>query len=124
MRRILLIENAAEHEHLAQSLRADGYEVTEVKGREAVVQLLQVLHERRDEVTLPDMIIGDAEQSGGPGLDLLIEAQNLREGMPVILLSDAPDVDLQREIDRLQPKCVFFSPPEAEAVRDAARKLC
>lgn len=125
MRRILLIENAAEHEHLARSLREDGYEVTEVQGREAVVALLHMLHEHRDEVTsLPDIIIGDAEQSGGPGLDLLIEAQNLREGLPVILLSDAPDVDLQREIERLQPKCVFFSPPEADAVREAARKLC
>lgn len=124
MRRILLIENAGEHRQLAQCLREDGYEVTEVCGRDACAELLHVLHERRDDLTLPDMIIGDAEQSGGPGLDLLLEAQNLRDGLPVILLSDAPDLDLFREADALQPKYVFFSPAEIDAVREAAKRLC
>lgn len=119
---ILLVENGAEHEQLAESLRADGHSVTEVTGREHLAALLELLHEQ-GEADLPDVIIGDAEQSGGPGLDLLLEAQGLRGNTPVILLSDAPDVDLLREAEALQAAYVFFSPAEVNALRRATRRL-
>jgi DNA-binding NtrC family response regulator len=120
---ILLVENSEEHTELAESLRADGHQVTEVAGREHLVALLEVLHERQHPGTMPDLIIGDAEQSGGPGLDLLIEAQRLRDGTPVILLSEAPDVDLLREAEALRAAYVFFSPAEVNALRHATKRL-
>jgi DNA-binding NtrC family response regulator len=120
---VLLVENSDAHTELADSLRADGHQVTEVTGREHLTALLEVLHEREHPVKLPDVIIGDAEQSGGPGLDLLLEAQGLGAGTPVILLSDAPDVDLLREAEALRAAYVFFSPAEVNALRQATKRL-
>ena len=119
---ILLAENSEAHNGLADSLRADGHQVTEVAGSEHLMALLEVLHERQAS-SGPDQHISDAEQSGEPGPDLLLEAQKLRDGTPVVVLSDAPDVELLREAEALRAAYVFFNPEEVNALRHATRRL-
>ena len=66
---------------------------------------------------LPDVIITDADQSGGPGLDLLMKAHGLDGGTPVILLTDAADLELLHEAEALEAAYVFFSPCEVDELR-------
>ena len=118
---ILLVKNSEAPSEVADSLRADGHQVTEVTGREHLTALLEVLHERTA-LTLPDFILGDAEHPGGQGLDRLLEAQ-VGDGTPVLMLSDAPDVELLREAEALRAAYEFFSPEEVSALRHATKRL-
>ena len=121
MRRVLRVERSlVEHEGLADRLRADGLEVTEVTGKQALSHMVQLLM-MADEP--PVLIIADAEESGGPGLDAMIAAHHALGDPPLILLTDTVDTDLRREADLLDAKYVFFPPCEVEALRSASRVL-
>jgi len=129
MSRVLIVEGErpggppSDHTRLVDQLRADGHEVVEVTGRRQLSLRLAALHRADSTRELPDVIITDAEQSGGPTLDLLVEAHRLRGGTPVILLADAADVDLQREAGVLGASYVFFHPCEVDALRRATAAL-
>lgn len=119
MSRVLLIEGTGhDAKALATQLRKRGHQVTEVFGREQLGEKLAALHKLEGGSGLPDLIISevDAEEAGGPGLDLVLDAHGLRGGTPVILLASAADVDMLREAEFLEAQYVFFSPAEVDAV--------
>jgi DNA-binding response OmpR family regulator len=109
---LLVLRDGRQRGLLAATLRDEGYDVVEV---EDVVELAGYLgdglgsSERRD---LPALLIADADFAGEPGFDILTHLRRSHQRIPVILLSDAPDRELQNEGRHLGASYVFSKPCE------------
>jgi DNA-binding response OmpR family regulator len=111
--KVLLVQrDVGERALLAATLRGEGYAVVEI---EDIVELSGYLgdglhaSDRRD---LPGLLIADANLAGEPGFEILDHLRQSHQRIPVILLSDAPDSELQREGGHLGAAYVLSKPCE------------
>jgi two-component system, response regulator, stage 0 sporulation protein F len=107
---------------LSASLRADGFEVIEMKdGEEVLVHLSDVSAER---APTPDLVIMDVRMPRHSGLELLAAMHLAEWKVPVILITAFGDDRLHRRAKELGAAAVFDKPFDLDDLRTAILNLC
>lgn len=110
---VLLVQrDARQRAVLAVTLRQEGYGVVEIEDAVELSGYLGDGARASDRADLPDLIIADADSSGAPGLELLAHLRRSHQRIPVVLLSDIPDRELQSEGEHLGAAYVLGKPCE------------
>ena len=107
---------------LGASLRADGFEVIEMKdGEEVLVHLSEVSAHRAQR---PDLVIMDVRMPRHSGLELLAAMQLADWKVPVILITAFGDDRLHQQAKELGAAAVFDKPFDLDDLRTAILNLC
>jgi DNA-binding response OmpR family regulator len=107
---------------LGTSLRADGFDVIEMKdGEEVLVHLSEVSAHR---VLTPDLVIMDVRMPRHSGLELLAAMHLAAWNVPVILITAFGDDVLHRRAKELGAAAVFDKPFDLDDLRTAILNLC
>lgn len=105
---------------LVNSLRAEGFEVTEARdGSELLEHLGSLLSERAQ--PLLDLVVTDVRMPGFNGLNILAGLRREAWATPVILITAFGDPKLHAEARRLGALAVFDKPFDMNDLRDFIR---
>ncbi len=101
---------------LAETLRADGFEIFEAaSGRELVQALLDLEAENRE----PVLIISDIRMPDGTGLDVARMIRDWGWTLPLILVTGFGDEEMKLEATYAGATCLFSKPFDVDDMRTA-----